>query len=223
MRKKLGMIYGKLFPTGIDILKKELAGANTIVDLGCGFNSYLQYVDHGYKVGVDVFSESAKESSIKRIHDEYVYADILEYMPDTRYDVAVLINVVEHIAKSDALRLLARVERYADKILIFTPRGYTFNYHYNWGIDANEYQAHISGWRANDFRQLGYKVRGIGGLPIFYTKYPKYDNKNKVVGSRLRKGFIPITLRNMSHWITYWLPGLAWGLYAVKEVTRQRE
>jgi len=51
-------VYRKIFYSWMEILKKELSGCSTILDLGCGHNSpirYLTFNNVSFSVGVDIF------------------------------------------------------------------------------------------------------------------------------------------------------------------------
>ncbi len=39
-------LYKKLFPSWIKGIKRELFECNTVLDLGCGYNSLIQYYDY---------------------------------------------------------------------------------------------------------------------------------------------------------------------------------
>jgi len=58
-------IFKNLFPQFVDRLKKELEGCKTVLDLGCGPNSPIQYCSV-YSVGVELFEpyrDSRKEET----------------------------------------------------------------------------------------------------------------------------------------------------------------
>jgi hypothetical protein len=70
-------------------------------------------------------------------------------------DVALLIDVLEHFSRRDALALLVRLERVARRgIALFSPVGVVPQE----AIDANPLQRHRSSWWPEDWLRLGYDV-----------------------------------------------------------------
>ena len=66
-----------LFPTWIERVKAEVAGCRTLLDVGCGYNSPVQYMDVPEKTGVEVFEPYLVESQKKGIHQQYYQADVM--------------------------------------------------------------------------------------------------------------------------------------------------
>jgi 2-polyprenyl-3-methyl-5-hydroxy-6-metoxy-1,4-benzoquinol methylase len=81
----------------IDIIEKEAPGKR-IIDIGCGYGNFLKYAkDKGYQVaGCDPAPEAveyAKQNGIEAFR-----ADIEEIKEvEKKYDVAVMLNVLEHL------------------------------------------------------------------------------------------------------------------------------
>jgi hypothetical protein len=61
-----------------------------------------------------------------------------------RYETVTLINVIEHLEKEEATRLLKQTEDYAKQIVIFTPLGFMEQ-------NDGEWNTHRSGWMSEDF------------------------------------------------------------------------
>lgn len=81
--KILKLVYRKFFPNLIEYLKRELSNCDTILDLGCGKNSPLQYCSAPFSVGVEKFRPYLEESKRKKIHNQYIEADVtkIEFKP----------------------------------------------------------------------------------------------------------------------------------------------
>ncbi len=58
-------LYRLIFPNYLDELKRELSGCGEVLDLGCGYNSPLQYVEVSHSLGVDLFQPNIEESKKK--------------------------------------------------------------------------------------------------------------------------------------------------------------
>ena len=149
----------------IDILKNEVQGFDSLLDVGCGSDSPVKYFSDriGRCVGVDAFQPSIDSSSTKRIHGEYHLLDVLEIgkaFPERSFDGVIALDLIEHLPKPEGLALIAMMERIArKKVIVFTPNGFLEQReHY-----GNKYQVHQSGWTTEEMRSLGYRVTGVNG------------------------------------------------------------
>lgn len=146
----------------IRLLRRELQGMGTVLDVGCGSDSPLQFV-HGMqrKVGVDAFAPSIEASRARGLHDDYLQMRLedLQIAPRS-YDAVVLLDLIEHFEKPAGLEFLASLERIAvRKVLVFTPNGFLPQPPY----EDNPWQLHRSGWTVPEFHSLGYRVQGVLG------------------------------------------------------------
>jgi len=191
----------------IDCLKKELKGCDTVLDLGCGYSSPLQYCDIPFSVGVEFFETYLQTSKKKSIHNQYVRADIrkIEFKPKS-FDTVVASDILEHLTKQEGHRLIKKMKKWAiKKIIIFTPNGYLWQD----GYDNNPLQEHKSGWSVKELRELGFEVVGING----WKKLRGYRSLIKYRPFRLWSVISDLTQK-----ITYHYPKLAFELFAVKKI-----
>jgi GT2 family glycosyltransferase len=201
--------YKKFFKSlsWIDYLKKELSDCNTILDLGCGYNSSIQYCNVPFSVGVELFEPYLQESKKKGIHDEYIKADItkIEFKPKS-FDAILCSEVFEHLTKEDGHELIKKMEKWAKKkIIITTPNEYLWQD----GYDNNPLQEHKSGWGVEELEKLGFKVYGING----WKKLRGYKGSVKYKPIRLW-----IVISDLTQKITYQYPKLAFQLFAIKKI-----
>lgn len=142
------------------MLTSALSGCDSVIDVGCGTDSRLQYARFsGYKIGADGYAPALDPTH--RLHDEYRQCDVrqLSFSPKS-VDACVCLDVIEHLAKEDGLRLLESLERIARKIVVVaTPNGFLPQP----PTEDNPYQEHLSGWVASEFTERGYKVSGLAG------------------------------------------------------------
>ena len=107
------------------------------------FDPYLEFLLHG--------GHKAK------LHDVIKHKiETYRFPKDT--DVVVMIDVIEHLTKEDALALLARAMEVDSlrSIILFTVVGDTVGYsNHDMG---NELQEHKSAWSAEEFEDLGFEV-----------------------------------------------------------------
>lgn len=117
-----------------------------------------------YTVGIDIFEKYIELSKKKKIHDEYILLDILNIdskFSSNSFDCVILMDVIEHLKKSDGIKLIQKMEKIAKKkIIIFTPNGFLPQHEFH----NNIYQIHKSAWNVNIFRKMNFKIYGIHGL-----------------------------------------------------------
>ena len=200
-------VYDKLFPRWTEHLKKEITKSDTVLDLGCGYNSPIQYCNQKYSVGVEKFEPYLQESKKKGIHNKYVKADItkIEFKPKS-FDAVLCSEVLEHLTKEEGKELIKKMENWArKKIIITAPNGYLLQDTF----DNNNLQKHKCGWNAEELRKLGFKVHGIHGWKNL--KGPKGAVKYK-------PSFLWTIFSNITQKIVYYYPSQAFQLFAVKQI-----
>lgn len=140
-------------------------GCASLLDVGCGERSpvVLFAADIPYSVGVDAHLPSIEKSRAAGIHSDYLAANVLdigEHFPPNSFDCVTVLEVIEHLTRSEGLELLEQCERIArSRVILSTPNGFVEQP----AIPGNPLQAHVSGWTAADFRSRGYEVTGIAG------------------------------------------------------------
>ena len=196
------------------ILKKELAGYASVLDVGCGNNSPLARISKNfYSEGIDIFPDNIKESKKKSIHDKYKIGNIKnisQYYKKRSFDIVICIDVIEHFKKDDAIKIMADMEKIAKKkVIILTPNGY---FHQN-VIENNPYQKHYSSWDRKDFESLGYIVKGLRGLKYL---------RGKLFNIKWKPWFFWGFITVISEIILYPFPALCFDLIAVKNVRQYK-
>lgn len=190
-------------------LERELVGAKTVLDVGCGSWSPLANIKKTfYSVGIDIHKPSIEEIKKKKIHDEYSVGDVLKlnkFFKPKSFDAVVALDVVEHFEKKEGLELIKQMESIAkNKIIILTPYGFMKQHPY----DGNPYQIHKSGWHIEEFRKMGYKVYGMRGIRFIRGEYATIKYK---------PWFLWGVLSVISELFVYTYPQLAYQLLAIKE------
>jgi len=202
-------IYRFFFPPVTEYIKKELAGCDTVLDLGCGrgFDSPLEGMPLSYTLGVDIFEPYLEECRQRKIHSGYIRADIREVeFKDGSFDAVLMLEVLEHFTKEEGRLLLDKCARWARrKVIISTPNGYTRLDEF----DNNPFQKHISGWSVEELRHLGFSVRGLLGWK---------NLRGYRAGLRYRPTLLWQVISDLTQKVTYYYPGLSSRLLAVKIV-----
>jgi len=197
----------RIFPDWSLILKKDLEGCQSVLDLGCGFNSALRVCKISYSVGVDNYEPYLIESKKRGIHKEYIKADINTFVVAPKsFDAVILLNVFEHLDKENAYSLMYKMEMWAKKkVIIMTTNGFLDQDAY----DGNPLQIHHSGWTVKEFETQGYKVNGVYGWK------PLRGYRGEV---KINPAFLGYVLSETTQKITYHIPNLSFLLYAVKDI-----
>lgn len=200
-------IYRFFFPSLTNYVKKELAGCGTVLDLGCGngSNSPLQGMALTCALGVEIYQPYLEECRRKKIHSDYIQADIrgIEFK-DSSFDVVLMLDVLEHLTREEGRQLIGKCLIWARrKVIISTPNGYLWQD----GYDHNPFQEHKSGWSVEDLRNLGFIVTGFQGWKKLrgYKAMPWY-----------RPTLLWEVISDVTQKVTYHYPELAFRLLAVK-------
>jgi SAM-dependent methyltransferase len=151
----------------------------SVLDVGCG-RGIVGAIVKIYRspiriVGLDIFDPYLDFCRSLNIYSEIMKYDLRNTpLPfnDNEFDVAVALEVIEHLPKSYGYKLLSELERVGRRVIISTPKYFQRQPCY----DGNPFQQHVSRWYSRDFRQLGYTVRGVGlmliaGHSIKYLSY----------------------------------------------------
>lgn len=209
--EKVKNLYTKIFASWHNYLKGELSDCKSVLDLGCGSNSSIQFCDIPFSVGVELFEPYIKESKKKRIHNQYIKADIrhVEFKSKS-FDAVLCVEVLEHLTKQDGHKLIKRIENWTrNKIIITTPNGYLWQD----GYDNNILQEHKSGWMVEDLEKIGFKVYGMNGWKNLkgYKGLIKY-----------KPTIFWYIISEITQKITYRHPKLAFQLFAVKQIDNKK-
>ena len=139
--------------------------ARSLLDVGVGFGKYgylareymelwdgrQEYGDWRCRIdGVEAFERYITPVH-RQIYSNLYIGNALEVLPalDFKYDVVLLLDVIEHFTKEDGHELLRRCLAVGRNVIVSTPRdigeqGAAF---------SNPFERHISQWRSRDFRR----------------------------------------------------------------------
>jgi ubiquinone/menaquinone biosynthesis C-methylase UbiE len=139
-------------------------GLSLIFDAGCGLGiwGYLlraTRLDNVGLVGSDIAKPYLSFTKNRMVYDALIRAD-LSQLPfrDRIFDYILAAEVIEHVPKHKARRVLAEFSRCCKgKTIVTTPNG--FKAQHGKQIPSEE---HLSGWTVKELRSYGFKVRGIG-------------------------------------------------------------
>lgn len=205
-------------PTLASLLRRELTGVGTVLDLGCGADSPVQHLRGSYLVGVDGDHRTVQVARERGTHDEVLEADLMSVaFPAQSFDAVVLVEVIEHISHADGERLLRQALTWSRrKVIVTTPNGF-------WPqgpLDGNALQVHRCGWTIDELRGLGMRVRGLAGARVL-RKENAGGSRSAVTPFaatvRWRPWPVWLAVAAATQVITYRMPRLAFELFAVWE------
>ncbi len=211
-------VIERFFPTTVSCLKNSLSDCETILDLGCGADSPLQFCKNvKYSVGVETFKPYINISKKKKIHNKYINKRLLSVsFPSESFDAVVILEVIEHLKEKDGYTLLKKINKWAKKkIIISTPNGYIEQQE----VDHNPFQKHLSGWNAKKLGKMGFKIFGLAGLKFLRTGRV-HDTKDADLTSsiRFRPHLFWFVIAAISQLFTYRYPKFAFELFCVKNL-----
>lgn len=194
------------------VLELNLSDCKSVLDVGCGDNSPLGRVKKTfYSEGIDIYLPSIIRSKKNKIHDKYLVGSVEhidKYYKEKSFDAVILMDVIEHFKKADALMLIKKIEKIAcKKVIILTPNGFLDQGHYG----DNPHQDHKSGWLAKDLQSLGYKVFGLRSFRFLRGDFATIHLKPWLLW-----GFIAF----ITEPLLYYFPKSSFHLFAIKILTK---
>jgi Methyltransferase domain len=190
-------------------LRTTLVGCQSVLDIGCGPASPLRFMGFERLVGVEGYLPGYEAAKSSQTHHDIVFGDVRDleaHFTPKSFEACVALDLIEHLAKEDGLRLMNAMEKIASKrVVFFTPNGFLPQQH----ADDADLQLHLSGWEAWEMRKNGYRVLGSLG--------PKFlRGEGHQLKYRPRAFWAGISLVGQCL-ITRWLPEHAAAILCVKE------
>lgn len=155
-----------------NLLKKNFGDVKTVLELGAGEDSYLNFNDRDFHItALDLHKPSIERSKKHNNFDEYILGDareILTIFDSGSFDVITSFDLIEHFEKNEGYRLLEDMTKIAKKkVVVYTPNGFVSQQ----ATEDNPFQEHKSGWAYQEMKKLGFRVYGINGLKKLRGKY----------------------------------------------------
>lgn len=147
----------------IKIIPGKIIKTKIVLDIGCGImpqkyvtpkthiccDPYLEYLNVLKKT-----NGNKTDTSFIYIHSDW--ETVLKILPEKSIDTIFLLDIIEHVEKQEALKLLKLSEKIARvQIVVFTTLGFIKQEHIDgkdaWGLSGGKFQKHKSGWYPEDF------------------------------------------------------------------------
>lgn len=191
-------------------LEWQLRDCKSVLDVGCGYDSAIGHIRRSFQSeGIEIYPKTLNLSKKRKLHDTYKQGDIRklnQFYKKKSFDAAVSIDVIEHLQKNEAVKMIKMMEHIARKrVILLTPNGFYEQEAY----DGNPFQVHRSGWERKDLEKLGYKVYGLRGLRSLRTEH---------AGIRHKPYFFWGVVTLLSEIIFFNFPDVSFDLFAVKEI-----
>ena len=212
-------LFERMFHTLSYCLRTELKDCQTVLDLGCGWSSPLQFCKNiDFSVGVEAYKPYLDKSMRSGIHSKYMNKSIESVsFPERSFDAVILIEVLEHLPNKVGKRILANAERWAKKkVIVTSPNGFIEQKSY----DRNPLQRHLSGWNALTMKELGFQSKGLQGLKIL--RQPDSHHGKLTDTIRFRPRLFWFAVSALSQLLTYYTPSLAFDLFSVKKLQKAK-
>lgn len=136
----------------------------SVLDVACGLSLKSQHVPCTTRVGFDLhrpYLEQARKQNpdVKWIPIQGDVTNISEVFLPNSFDLVVALDIIEHVEKDQALKLLQDLEEIASvAVVLETPRGFLPQDMDILGFDAHHLQTHRCGFEKEELEELGYQV-----------------------------------------------------------------
>jgi len=152
-------------PRIVDLLIAEQPAS--VIDVCSGYGKYgvmvREYTDAKRLDAADAFPPRYA------VYDQFYAGDIRQLdrlVPaESRYDLALFIEAIEHFDKAEGFQILEQIARRARRVLVSTPWGFRPQ-----EIPGNPFETHRSGWYPWDFRQQ-YHIHRVRIFPGHFSRH----------------------------------------------------
>jgi hypothetical protein len=144
-------------------VRRAVAPADVVLDIGSGIMPQPLFIPRVHiccEPFLSYLSRLQEKTRLTRHRFVYLqmgWQEVVNSLPPGSVDTAILVDVVEHLEKDVALKLLEQTVRLVRRqVLVSTPLGFC-RQHYEpgetdaWGMDGVIWQEHRSGWDVSDF------------------------------------------------------------------------
>jgi hypothetical protein len=145
----LASLMPRSHPEGRDWAVERIAAstAPVVIDVGCGEGTYSDLA-RGWRadafwVGVEVWQPYVDEFELWRKYDVVVGRDIRDFNLPAMPFVLLAGDVLEHMPRRDARRLIRRAKEHAEAILVSVP---VIDYPQHAHEHENPFEAHLDQW-----------------------------------------------------------------------------
>ena len=122
----------------------------TIVDVGPGVGTYPKLLGPDYTyVGIEIWAPYIEQFNLHELYDELIVADI-RHVVLPKGDCVIFGDIVEHLKKEDAVKVLRRAEKKYKHIVVSLPVGP----YVQGSFQGNKFESHLSYWEWKELCNL---------------------------------------------------------------------
>ncbi|MHC4570813.1 MAG: methyltransferase domain-containing protein [Planctomycetota bacterium] len=176
------------------LVKNIINSVDSVLDIGCGVGDYLEkYTNSSQRVvAVEPYLPYLEEAKRKAPWAEFKSMDALTYFgqTDEKFECVLLIDVVEHLEKNEAIQMVQEAIKHCDKIVFCqTPFGKHEQDYDPWDMGGDYWQSHKSTWDGSNLHELGFN---------FYTVWKDWYEWDESQGNKSRDVTIAMWLSDFS-------------------------
>lgn len=155
------------------------SNAETVIDVGPGEGTYSVLGRHllwaAHWIAVEVFEPYIERFLLGQKYDEIIVSDIRDYKIVAENSLVLFGDVLEHMPKEDALKVLTHHQEWADEIyvsvpIVHSPQGSCF---------GNDHEAHLHQWTWDEMSGVMASVPGtveaFKGVQVGRWWWKRYD------------------------------------------------
>lgn len=128
---------------GVTMEQIKRINPKTVVDVGSGSGFYGSVIKQRFPkchvVGVEIFKPYIENYNLNNIYDKIINENIIDIIDSLNGDLIIFGNVIEHLNKEDALKVLDKAINNFNFVIINTPRKYAPQQ----AINGNIYEVHL--------------------------------------------------------------------------------
>ena len=164
-----------------EIVQRNTKQSDTVLDLGCGIQQAINNIKAKSVLGVDIWDVYLNEIK-DNIQTVRISMSELDRFMDKSYDLVICLDVVEHLEKELALKVLDECKRICRRmVIIYTPSEFKDNMgavENAWDLGYNEHQKHLCLLDMTDFKSRGYSTSMVTDNGILATWERCYQTKD---------------------------------------------
>jgi hypothetical protein len=150
-----------------DWISENTENTKVTVEFGSMFFDKLSHSQSLKKIGIEIhkpYIDRAKYFDCLKICGDF--KNFEDYIAESDMDVAMFIDTLEHLNRSEAFELMSRVMQKFKKVILMIPEGLHEQHHDHFNLGADKHQTHRSTWFRDDVEALGFS--NIVVDPIFH-------------------------------------------------------
>ena len=187
LSKLLKLLEKRFFLSGDELLIHHASNSPKVtLDVGCGKGNLMRSLlnlnrpkfQDSNTVGLDIFLPYLLRA--RGIYNDVVQCDV-RFLPikDASCDIIIANQIIEHLKKNDGFKLIKALEKILRETIIITlPVSYNPKKHLE---DDNPWQAHLSSWHPDEFKERGFKVYGYSGARFLRGERGLFKIKSKII------------------------------------------